>query len=254
MEKIVKSYFLTICILLLTYTDGSYSEESKDTQRMRFHQNTQLKSDDDLQKLFEKLFDKVIKIIKTKDPFNYPGFNFDVNSYGVKCKGYLNDLSLSSTSTIELTHLKVIKNPLRFELGLGFSLLQIIGKYDLNFDFLTMFPIYGKGDIGGAISKTNISVSMDIDNPEEGAMQLSTMNLNLTAESLKIDIKNLLNNSALGEFVSSVISDISPMLLGSLGVLVKSVEGRIQDILNNYLLKENITFEEIIVIIKQFVQ
>uniref|UniRef100_T1I3Q2 Uncharacterized protein n=1 Tax=Rhodnius prolixus TaxID=13249 RepID=T1I3Q2_RHOPR len=116
------------------------------------------------------------------------------------------------------------------------------------------FNIIGYG-LTAAASNINMTVATLIGKQDEGdIMQLTTLNLNLTIESIKVDIQNLLDNPTFGQYISNIITDISPDITRILGNVIKAAEGKAKYFINSFLIEKKITFEKVIQIVKEFVR
>lgn len=69
-----------------------------------------------------------------------------------------------------------------------------------------------------------------------------------------MDIQNLLDNPTFGQYISNIITDISPDITRILGNVIKAAEGKAKYFINSFLIEKKITFEKVIQIVKEFVR
>jgi len=212
----------------------------------------------DLQKLMEKFIAKVSLVIKNFDPLSVAESNFDVDAYGIICKGFFKDYSLEGTSDFSVDKLiadnsddKIVK----FEIALGFNNIRMSGAYDLDLSTLSLLEIFGNGAFGWLLNGFNVSIAMDLVDCKNQTLQVKGLDFDFTVDKVEIDFKNLLNNPPLSVFINKIVTDTLADVLMSFRSGISLMTGLIlKDVLNAQLIQHQITLDYIIDFIEHFVQ
>ncbi|KAL1132303.1 hypothetical protein AAG570_010260 [Ranatra chinensis] len=114
--------------------------------------------DENLQDLFQKLYDKLESMSGTWDPTNIDRADFTTDTPLIKFKGFVSPVKFSGMAQNTISKLNVTQH-LDFELSIEFENIMGEGYYDLDFNILSVLPLYGAGDFSlkGAMNSIKLS-------------------------------------------------------------------------------------------------
>jgi len=147
------------------------------------------------------------------DPFDVPHFDIPHIEEGpVVADITIDDFTIKNLATFEskTVHLDVVG--LSLELELDIPMLRGDAIYSLDGTILSLFPLYGNGDMYIELSGLAIKAAAGVLIDGEGKVQVTDMNLGADFDNAVIHLDNLVGGGDFGETINQLLSALAPTI------------------------------------------
>jgi hypothetical protein len=180
--------------------------------------------------------------IPVLDPFNITKLDIPpIETSSLTLAANASAISVSDTSSFQPTYVHVDFDADEMHLNLHFLDIRIDGNYWCEGIAMVIFPIFGDGPFYINIETIDTVGLGGIMVTEDDHLQITTLKLDLTYESLDIFFDNFLGGGSFGEEVNEAISVLADTIVQEvLPLLNSAILPALQDFLNAALMERTI--------------
>ncbi|XP_075234767.1 uncharacterized protein LOC142332300 [Lycorma delicatula] len=166
---------------------------------------------EDLQNLLTKFFKWVQNLLVGNDPYNLEYVSLDTENIFFRSKGFLKDLIISDITTLKIE--PYIKNQTEyhntyFSLFINSESLEILGNYDIDFNFQDEFLIDGSGQFGIATSGLNISIQMYLMTFYDQSIVVQWVRVNYDIDKIQVQFEGLYGGGPVCKLCNDILNAV----------------------------------------------